>query len=149
MLTRGLCVRLTGHQVQGQITRGACDYSKDVVANRLHSAERITAPRGLPFTDPTLKEEGKGNLSNMNTITSQSPEISLTRRKTPPPQHPFPPGMVSCLLAYTACAGFCKLSMLYCCPLPFSIPYPRRIRVFIMMSAWHCTHGSCLWLAEN
>lgn len=27
----------------------------------------------------------------MTTITSQSPESSLTRRETPPPQHPLPP----------------------------------------------------------
>lgn len=61
MVIRGFCVRQTVHQVQGQITRGACDYSKDVIANRLHSAERITASRGLPFTDPIMME-GNGNL---------------------------------------------------------------------------------------
>lgn len=132
-MTRGLCVRLNGHQVQGQITRGACDYSKDVIANRLHSDERIPASRGLSFTDPTMKE-GKRNLKQHEHHHLRKPWKLIDQEKDSSSTTPPPPGMVSCLLAYTACPGFCKLSLLYCCPLPLSILYPRRIRVFIMMS---------------
>lgn len=147
-ITRELCVRLNVHQVQGQITRGACDYSKDVIANRLHSAERITASRGFSLTDPTTKE-GKCNLKQHAHHHLPKPWKLIDQEKdsspttSPPPQEWCPAGLLRLNVQ-----GQVVYALLLSSAFKHSISKEDQNYNDVRL-AWHCTHGSCLWFGDN